>query len=196
MFEELISEFVVLRLAPRGTVRAATLSHAARPATASNHHQRPAHPRMAAMMSRSRGSSLQVDGYFMVGDPLVPSAQCPPGALLDDGPLIVVSRKCPDRVQAGEARDRGEHDLLAILPAQQAGAAKTADGPQMAADLRFEMTLVIAGSGLRRPSAPDPRDHSPSFASQYDILDYNIASLSLRTQAEISVYGSRSYSRR
>jgi hypothetical protein len=41
----------------------------------------------------SRGSSLQVDGYFVVRDPLVPPAEGLPCDLLDDGLLVIVSGK-------------------------------------------------------------------------------------------------------
>jgi hypothetical protein len=36
----------------------------------------------------------------MVRHPLVPAAQCVPGGVLDDGPLIIVSGEAADSVQA------------------------------------------------------------------------------------------------
>jgi hypothetical protein len=38
-------------------------------------------------------SPLNVDGYFMVRDPLVPPAECLPGRFLDDCLLVIVSGK-------------------------------------------------------------------------------------------------------
>src|SRR6516162_8729432 len=102
-------------------------------------------------------------------DPLVPAAQRLPRGFLDDGQFAIVSGKAADGVQAGEERDRGEHDLLANLPAQQAGTAKAADGLQVPADLSFVMTLIVIGGGQRRPSTPYPCDHvfSPTASSGY-----------------------------
>jgi len=39
-------------------------------------------------------------------------------------------------------------------------------------DFRFVVTLVVVSPGRRRPSAPDPRDHLPSFR-RMDIADEN-----------------------
>src|ERR1022692_4826850 len=60
--------------------------------------------------------SLQVDGYFVVGGSLIPSAEYLPGSLLDDGPLVVVSREGPDRIQAREVGDGGETWLPGCPP--------------------------------------------------------------------------------
>jgi hypothetical protein len=72
--------------------------------------------------------SQQGDGYFMVGDPVVPPDQCSPGGFGDDGLLAVVSGKALNRVQVGKKREGGKHDLLAVVPAQEAGTAEAADG--------------------------------------------------------------------
>src|SRR5690242_11712628 len=48
-------------------------------------------------------------------DSLVPVAQRLPCGFLDDGQFVIVSGKAADGVQAGEERDRGEHDLQAIV---------------------------------------------------------------------------------
>src|SRR5262245_45988772 len=101
----------------------------------------------------------QVDSHLMVGDPVIPPAERLPGGFLDHGPLVVVSGKAPHRGDAGEPRDGGEHDLLALVPAQQPGAAEAIDGPQVLAHLGFVMMLVVIGGRPRRPSAPNPRDH-------------------------------------
>ncbi|HEY5016788.1 MAG TPA: rhodanese-like domain-containing protein, partial [Streptosporangiaceae bacterium] len=50
--------------------------------------------------------------------------------------------------------DGGEHDFLAVLPAQEAGTAEAADGLQMVADLSFVMMLVVIGGARRCPAAP------------------------------------------
>src|SRR5215469_5698003 len=97
-------------------------------------------------------------------DPLVPAAQRLRRGFLDNGQFVIVSGKAADRVQAGEERDRGEHDLLAILPAQQAGTARAADCAQVPADLSFVMTLIVIGGGQRRPPTPYARDHLSSPA--------------------------------
>src|SRR6476620_9333388 len=52
-------------------------------------------------------------------DPLVPAAQRLPCGFLDDGQFVIVSGKAADGVQAGEERDRGEHDFRAIVPARR-----------------------------------------------------------------------------
>src|SRR5580704_9990086 len=87
-----------------------------------------------------------------MGDLLVPAAQRLPGGFLDDGLLVIVAGKSADGVQAGEERNGGEQDLLAILAAQEAGAAKAADRTQMPADLRFEMTLIVISGSRGRPT--------------------------------------------
>src|SRR5215475_3408903 len=110
----------------------------------------------------SRRRSFQLGNHLMVRDPFVPAAQRSPGSVLDDGLFVVVSGEAADGVQAGEERDGGEHDLLAILLAQQAGTAESADRTQVLADLGFVMTPIVVGSGQRRPAAPYPRDHLPS----------------------------------
>src|SRR6185437_13849434 len=95
-------------------------------------------------------------------DPLVPAAQRLPRGLLDDGQFVIVSGKAADGVQAGEERDRGEHDLWAIVPAQQAGTAEATDCAQVPADLSFVVTLIVIGGGQRRQSTPYARDHLSS----------------------------------
>jgi hypothetical protein len=82
-----------------------------------------------------------------------------PRGFLDDGQFEIVSGKASDGVQAGEERDRGEHDLRAFVPARQAGTAKDADCAQVPADLSFVMTLIVIGGGQRRSSTPYARDH-------------------------------------
>src|SRR5262249_18748441 len=103
--------------------------------------------------------TAQVEGHLMVGDPLIPPTERPPGGFLDHGLLVIVSGETPHRVHAGEPCDGGEHDLLAFVPAQQPGAAETVDAPQILADLVSVVPLVVAGGRPRRPSAPYPRDH-------------------------------------
>src|SRR5260370_20926980 len=99
----------------------------------------------------------------MVRHPLVPPAESSPGGFLDDGMLVIVSGEAPDRVQAGEPGDGGEHDFPALAPAQEPGTAEPADCPQMFGDLRFVVTLVSVSGRLRRPSAPYPRIICSSF---------------------------------
>src|ERR1700751_3208046 len=99
-------------------------------------------------------------------DPRGPAAQRLPGGFLDDGQFVIVSGEAADSVQAGEERDRGEHDLRAIVPAQQAGTAKAADCAQVPADLSFVVTLIVIGGGQRRPSTPYARDHLSSRRSR------------------------------
>jgi hypothetical protein len=82
-----------------------------------------------------RRLSLQVDSYFVMGDLLVPPAQRLPGGFLDDGLLVVVSGKGPDCIQAGKACNGGEHHLLAVFAAQEAGAAETGNCPKIVSDL-------------------------------------------------------------
>jgi hypothetical protein len=81
--------------------------------------------------------SQQVDGYVVVSDPFIPPAQRPTASFLDDG--------------------------LSVVFAQQARAAKAVDTLQVATYLRFEVTLVVVGCGLRCPPVPYPRDHLPSL---------------------------------
>ena len=79
--------------------------------------------------------------------------------------------------QAGEERDRGEHDFRAIVPAQQAGTAKAADCAQVPADLSFVMTLIVIGGGQRRPSTPYAGDHlssPPAPAERYSRRHRNV----------------------
>ena len=96
----------------------------------------------------------------MVGDPLIPPAERLPGGFLDHGLLVIVSGETPHRVHVGEPRDGGEHHLLALVPAQQPGAAEAIDGLQVLADLGFVVTPLVIGGHPRRPSAPYPRDHA------------------------------------
>src|SRR6185437_14685480 len=108
---------------------------------------------------------------------LVPAAQRLPRGFLDDGQFEIVSSKAADGVQAGEEGDRGEHDLWAIVPAQQTGTAKAADCAQVPADLSFVMTLIVIGGGQRRPSTPYARDHlssPPAPAQRYSRRDRNV----------------------
>lgn len=123
----------------------------------------------------SLDSSLQVDRYFVVRHPLVPPVESPPGGLLDDGMLVIVPGEPPDRVQAGEPGDGGEHGFAAVAPAQEPGTAEPADRPQMFADLRFAVTLVIVSSRLRRPSAPYPRSYAPHSPGPLRRPECNIA---------------------
>jgi hypothetical protein len=60
-------------------------------------------------------------------DPFIPPAQGPAGSFFNDGLLVVFAGKAADSVNAGEERDRGEHDLLAVTLAQQARTAETLD---------------------------------------------------------------------
>jgi hypothetical protein len=89
-----------------------------------------------AIMSDVRRWPGHVDGYFVVRNPLFPSAQGLLGRFLDDGLLVIVPGEGPDCVQAREVRDGGEHGLLAVVLAQEAGAAESTDRPQVATDLR------------------------------------------------------------
>jgi hypothetical protein len=110
-----------------------------------------------------RGWSWQVDGYVVVSDPFIPPAQRPTASFLDEGPLIVLAGEAPDSINTGEERDRGKHDLLSVVLAQQARTAEAVDTLQVTAHLRFIVTLLVFGRGLRRPPAPYPRDHLPSL---------------------------------
>src|SRR2546429_4080808 len=96
------------------------------------------------MKSSSRIWLLQIDGYLVVGDALVPPGQCPPCGLLDDCQLVIVPGDVADGVQAGEERDGGEHDLLVIIAAQQAGGAAAPGCPPMVLYLGFVMTLGVS----------------------------------------------------
>lgn len=80
-------------------------------------------------------------------NPFIPPVQGPAGSLFNDGLLIVLASKAADGVHADEKCDRGKHDLLAVITAQQARAAEAPDILQMPADLSFVMTLVAAGRG-------------------------------------------------
>ena len=116
--------------------------------------------------------SWQVDRYVVMRNPFIPPVQGPAGSFFNDGLLIVLAGKTADSVNADEKCDRGKHDLLAVITAQQARAAEALDILQMPADLSFVMTLVVAGCGLRCPSTPDPRDHLSPFAGR-SIADGN-----------------------
>src|ERR1700722_3717017 len=96
-------------------------------------------------------------------DPLVPPGQRTLAGFLHHRHLVVVPGEAAHRVQAGEERDRGEHHLLVIRPAQQPGAAKPADQMQVLADFGLVVTLVVIGGGRRCPASPYPRDHSTSL---------------------------------
>jgi len=102
----------------------------------------------------------------VVRDLFVPPTQCLAGSFFDDGLLIVLAGKAPDGIYAGEERDRGEHDLRAVVLAQQTCAAETVDTLQVLDDFSFVVTLVVVRCGLRCPSTPYPRDHLPSFRFQ------------------------------
>ena len=72
---------------------------------------------------------LHLGGYFVVRDPLVPPGKRVSGSAFDDGLLVIVPSDVTDRLQIREAGDRGEHGFRALVPAQQIGAAESADGP-------------------------------------------------------------------
>jgi hypothetical protein len=110
--------------------------------------------------------SWQVDSYVVMRNPFIPPVQGPAGSFFNDGLLIVIAGKAADSINADEECDRGKHDLLAVITAQQARAAEALDLLQVPADLSFIMTLVVAGCGLRCPSTPDPRDHLSPFAGR------------------------------
>jgi hypothetical protein len=107
------------------------------------------------------GESRHVDRDLMVRDSLIPPAQHASCGLFHDGLLKVFAGEAADGIDAGKEHDRGEHDLIAGVLAQQAGAAEAGDTPQVPADLRFVVSLVVVGRGARRPSVPDSRDHLP-----------------------------------
>lgn len=107
--------------------------------------------------------SRQDEGYVVVGDAFIPPTQCPAGRVLYDGLLVVLADEATDSIDASEKRDRGEHDLLAIVLAQEARAAEAVDFLQLVSDFRFVVALVIIGCGLRCPTVPYPRDHLPSL---------------------------------
>ena len=89
----------------------------------------------------------------------------------DAADVVVVPGEAAHHGQAGEERDGGEHDLVAIIEAQQAGAAEAVHGSQVPADLRLIVTLVIVRGGLGRPSAPHPCDHcEPDPATMHDTV--------------------------
>src|SRR5690348_2167165 len=113
-----------------------------------------------------RPPSRNADRHLMVGDPLIPPAECPPGRFLDHGLLVIVPGETAHRAHAGEPRDGGEQDLLALVPAEQLGAAEAIDALQVRADLGFVMALVVIGGRPRRPSAPYPRDHADLISAR------------------------------
>ena len=71
----------------------------------------------------------------MVGDPVIPPAQRPAGGLFHDGLLVVLAGEAAHGVDTGEEHDRGEHDLIGGILAQQARATEAIDAPQVPADL-------------------------------------------------------------
>ena len=84
-------------------------------------------------------------------NPFIPPGQGMAGSFFNDGLLIVLVGKAADSVDAGEERDRGKYDLLAVITAQQPRAAEALHSLQMPADLSFVMTLVVADCGRRCP---------------------------------------------
>lgn len=72
-----------------------------------------------------------------MGNPPIPVRQEVASGILHHRLLVVLAGKAPDRIQPGEERDRGEHNLVALIAAQQTCAAETVDCSQMLTDLRF-----------------------------------------------------------
>jgi BirA family transcriptional regulator, biotin operon repressor / biotin---[acetyl-CoA-carboxylase] ligase len=99
-------------------------------------------------------------GHLVVGGPIVPAGERRPRIVLDDRPLVVVAGEPANRVQVRKPGDGREDDFAALVAAQQLRAAEAADRFQVVADVRFVVTLVLVGPSLRRPPAPDPRDHA------------------------------------
>src|SRR5262249_20114116 len=79
---------------------------------------------------------------------------------LDYGLLGVLAGERAYVVHAGEERDGGEHHLVAVVAAEQAGTAKAGGLLEGLRHLRFVMVLVVVGHRFRGPSSPCPRDHS------------------------------------
>jgi len=72
------------------------------------------------------GESRHVDRDLMVRDPLIPPAQHASGGLFHDGLLKVFAGEAADGIDAGKEHDRGEHDLIAGVLAQQRAPRKPA----------------------------------------------------------------------
>ena len=96
---------------------------------------------------------------LMVGDALIPVAQCGPGRFLNDSALVVGPGEAADRVKVGEPGNGGEGDFAVLFPTQELRPAEPADRPEVLADFCLVMTLVITSPVQGRPAAPDPRDH-------------------------------------
>src|ERR1700689_4456007 len=95
----------------------------------------------------------------MVAPPLVPAGERRPGCLLHDGPVVVVPGEVADSGQVREPGHGGERAFSVLVPSQEMSAADPAERLQVLADFWLVVTLVVPGSFLRRPPAPDPRDH-------------------------------------
>jgi hypothetical protein len=68
---------------------------------------------LEALAADASWQSRHVDRDLMVGDPVIPAAQRPAGGLFHDGSLVVLAGEAADGIDAGEERDRREHDLIA-----------------------------------------------------------------------------------
>src|ERR1051325_11615995 len=109
-----------------------------------------------------------MDRDLVMSDALVPPCQSAASGFLDDRLLRVQPGESTHVVHAGEERDRGEHDFLAVLVTQQPGAAETGDLPEMTGDLGFVVALVVTGCRGGGPSSPYPRDHVLTFPRRGD----------------------------
>jgi len=94
--------------------------------------------------------------------PVHPTSSAPDGLFLDDGLLIVLACKAPTAsVLVKNVTEVNMTSCASSLRSRRA--AEAVDTLQLAAYLRFVVTLVVAGYGLRCPPAPYPRDHLPSL---------------------------------
>jgi hypothetical protein len=83
----------------------------------------------------------------MVPAPLVPAAQCLPGGVLGNGLFVIVSGETATASKL--VKNVMEVTMTrAILRAQQAGTAKSADCTQAVADLSFLMTPGRQGTSI------------------------------------------------
>ena len=77
-----------------------------------------------------------------MGNPPIPVRQEVASGILHHRLLVVLAGKAPDRIQPGEERDRGEHNLVALIAAQQTCAAETVDCFRCSLTSDFVMPLV------------------------------------------------------